>query len=299
MSSFQLSCESTVDLPYSYIHGRDIPVLFYNYTVDETPYIDDMGRDPKALPRFYQFLAEGKLPTTSQLNAVQYMEFFEPLLKKGDLLHIAFGSGMTNSVANAFLAAEQLREKYPDRRLVVIDSLCSSSGYGLIVDSAADMRDEGKTMDEIERWVMSMRNRVHHQFFSTDLRFFRRSGRVSGAAATVGTILNICPIMRLDDRGAIIAYDKVRGKKNAIARTVDTMEAHAIGGKGYADKCFICHSNCLPDAEATKAAVQARFPHIKGDIRINDIGTIIASHSGPGTVAVFFFGDERQPDKSK
>ena len=299
MSSFQLSCESTVDLPYSYIHGRDIPVLFYNYTVDETPYIDDMGRDPKALPRFYQFLAEGKLPTTSQLNAIQYMEFFEPLLEKGDLLHIAFGSGMTNSVANAFLAAGQLREKYPHRRLVVIDSLCSSSGYGLIVDSAADMRDDGRTLDETERWVMSMRNRVHHQFFSTDLRFFRRSGRVSGAAATVGTILNICPIMRLDDRGAIIAYDKVRGKKNAIARTVDTMEAHAINGKDYADKCFICHSNCLSEAEATKAAVQARFPHIKGDIRINDIGTIIASHSGPGTVAVFFYGDERQPDNSK
>ena len=299
MPSFQLSCESTVDLPYSYIHGRDIPVLFYNYTVDGTQYIDDMGRDPEALPRFYQFLAEGKLPSTSQLNTVQYMEFFEPLLEKGDLLHIAFGSGMTNSVANAFLAAEQLREKYPDRRLVVIDSLCSSSGYGLIVDAAADMRDEGKTMDETEAWVMRMRNRVHHQFFSTDLKFFRRSGRVSGAAATVGTILSICPIMRLDDRGAIIAYDKVRGKKNAIARTVDTMEAHAIGGVEYADKCFICHSNCLAEAEATKAAVQARFPHIKGDIRINDIGTIIASHSGPGTVAVFFFGDERQPDSGK
>ena len=299
MQSFQLSCESTVDLPYSYVHGRDIPVLFYNYTVDGVQYLDDMGRDPEALPRFYRFLEEGKLPSTSQLNMVQYMEFFEPLLEKGDLLHIAFGSGMTNSVANAFRAAELLREKYPDRRLVVIDSLCSSSGYGLLVDGAADLRDEGKTMEETAAWVMSVRNRVHHQFFSTDLKFFRRSGRVSGAAATVGTILSICPIMRLDDRGAIIAYDKVRGKKSAITRTVDTMEKHAVGGVGYADKCFICHSNCLTEAEAVKAAVQARFPHIKGDIRINDIGTIIASHSGPGTVAVFFFGDERQPDSGK
>ena len=299
MQSFQLSCESTVDLPYSYVHGRDIPVLFYNYTVDGVQYLDDMGRDPEALPRFYRFLEDGKLPSTSQLNMVQYMEFFEPLLEKGDLLHIAFGSGMTNSVANAFRAAELLREKYPNRRLVVIDSLCSSSGYGLLVDGAADMRDEGRTMEEIEAWVMSVRNRVHHQFFSTDLKLFRRSGRVSGAAATVGTILSICPIMRLDDRGAIIAYDKVRGKKNAIARTVDTMEKHAVGGTEYADKCFICHSNCLTEAEAVKAAVQARFPHIKGDIRINDIGTIIASHSGPGTVAVFFFGDERQPDSGK
>ena len=299
MRSFQLSCESTVDLPYSYVHDRDLPVLFYNYTVDGVEYVDDMGRDPGALPRFYRFLEEGKLPSTSQLNVVQYMDFFEPLLETGDLLHIAFGSGMTNSVANAFQAAELLREKYPNRRLVVIDSLCSSSGYGLLVDGAADLRDEGKSMEETAEWVMSVRNCVHHQFFSTDLKFFKRSGRVSGTAATVGAILNICPIMRLDDRGAIIAYDKVRGKKNAIARTVDTMESHAIGGAGYADKCFICHSNCLAEAEATKAAVLARFPNIKGDIRVNDIGTIIASHSGPGTVAVFFFGDERQPDNGK
>ena len=299
MSQFILSCESTVDLPFSYVDGRDIPVLFYNYSVDGEEYADDMGRDPEALPRFYRFLEEGNLPSTSQLNLYQYLDFFEPLLKNGDLLHIEFGSGMTNSVANAFQAAEILREKYPDRELIVIDSLCSSSGYGLLVDCAADMRDGGHTMEEIEAWVLSVRNRVHHQFFSTDLKFFRRSGRVSGAAATVGTILNICPIMRLNDKGAIIAYDKVRGKKNAIRRTVDTMAAHADGGTGYAEKCFICHSNCIEEALETRDAVAARFPHIQGEIRINDIGTIIASHSGPGTVAVFFFGDERAPDAEK
>ena len=298
MRLYTLSCESTVDVPFSYMQSRDVPVLFYNYTIDGKEYVDDMGRDPEALPMFYRFLDEGKLPSTSQLNVYQYVEFFEPLLEKGDLLHIAFGSGMTNSVANAYQAAEILAEKYPDRKLAVIDSLCSSSGYGLLVDYAADMRDEGRTLDETAEWVMNVRNRVHHQFFSTDLRFFKRSGRVSGAAATVGTILNICPIMRLDDKGAIIAYDKVRGKKNAIARTVDTMAAHAKDGENYAEKCFICHSNCLAEAEATKAAVAARFPRIRGDIRINNIGTIIASHSGPGTVAVFFFGDERTPDTS-
>ncbi len=297
--SFIISCESTVDLPFSYVNGRGIPVLFYNYTVDGKEYVDDMGRDPEALPHFYRSLEAGALPSTSQLNEAQYLEFLEPLLREGDVLHIAFGSGMTNSVSNAYLAAEALREKYPERKLTIIDSLCSSSGYGLLVDYAADMRDEGKSMEEIEAWIVSVRNRVHHQFFSTDLKFFRRSGRVSGAAATVGAILNICPIMRLDDRGAIIAYDKVRGRKNAIARTVDTMEAHAWNGSDYAEKCFICHSNCLAEAEATKRAVMDRFPHIKGDIRICDIGTIIASHSGPGTVAVFFFGDERKPDVAR
>ena len=296
--SFILSCESTVDLPYSYVSGRDMPVLFYSYLVGGKEYIDDMGRDPDALPRFYAMLKDGALPSTSQINTYQYAEFFEELLKKGDVLHIAFGSGMTGSVKNAMEAADALREKYPERRLIVADSLCSSSGYGLLADMAADMRDRGDTMEEVAEWICQNRNKVHHQFFSTDLKYFRRSGRVSGAAATVGAILNICPIMRLDDKGRIIAYDKVRGKKNAIRETLRTMEAHVQNGVNYAGKCFICHSNCLKEAEETKAAVRAHFPHIEGGVRICDIGTIIASHCGPGTVAVFFMGDERQPDKN-
>ena len=295
--SFILSCESTVDLPYSYVSGRNIPVLFYSYLANGQEYIDDMGRDPEALPHFYEMLKAGTLPSTSQLNTFQYTEFFEELLKRGDLLHIAFGSGMTGSVKNALEAAEALREKYPERRLIVVDSLCSSSGYGLLVDMAADMRDRGDSMEAIAAWVEQNRNKVHHQFFSTDLKYFKRSGRVSGAAATVGAILNICPIMRLDDKGRIIAYDKVRGKKNAIRETLRTMEAHVQDGVNYAGKCFVCHSNCPVEAEETKAAVQARFPHISGEIRVCDIGTIIASHCGPGTVAVFFMGDERQPDR--
>lgn len=295
-SSFLLSCESTIDLPYSYANERNLPVLFYSYQVDGVDYEDDMDRDPEALPKFYGFLAEGKLPTTAQLNEFQYETFFDNLLQQGDVLHIAFGSGMTASVQNAMLAAEALREKYPERRLVVIDSLCSSSGYGLLVDGAADLRDAGKSLDEVADWVLAHRQNVHHQFYSTELKFYRRSGRMSGAAAAIGTVLGICPIMRLDDKGRIIAYDKVRGKKNAVARTVETMKRHAEGGEAYSGKVFICHSNCPADAEATKEAVAAAFPHIDGEIRICNIGTIVASHSGPGTVAVFFFGDARAPE---
>ena len=297
MSTFTLSCESTVDLPFSYVNSRDIPVLFYEYSIDGQPYPDDMLRDPAALPRFYQFLDDGKMPSTSQLNEFDYESFFEAQLQKGDLLHIAFGSGMTQSVQNAVQAAQTLRQRYPNRRLEVIDSLCSSSGYGLLVDYATDLRDAGRSMDEVIDWVMAHRQRIHHQFYSTRLDFYRRSGRMSGPTAMLATILNICPIMRLDDRGRIIAYGKVRGKVNAVKTTVDTMEAHAEGGRGYTGKCFICHSNCLEDAEKTRDAVRARFPLISGDIRICDIGTIIASHCGPGTVAVFFVGDERAPQK--
>ena len=174
MSTFTLSCESTVDLPFSYVNSRDIPVLFYEYSIDGQPYPDDMLRDPAALPRFYQFLDDGKMPSTSQLNEFDYESFFEAQLQKGDLLHIAFGSGMTQSVQNAVQAAQTLRQRYPNRRLEVIDSLCSSSGYGLLVDYAADLRDAGRLMDEVIDWVMAHRQRIHHQFYATRLDFYRR-----------------------------------------------------------------------------------------------------------------------------
>ncbi len=290
---FVLSCCSTVDLPYAYMEQRRIPVLFYHYVVGEQDYVDDMGRDPEALPRFYRFLEEGKLPQTSQLNVGIYLDFFEEQLEKGDLLHIAFTSGQSGSVNNAILAGKMLQEKYPDKQIVVIDSLCSSSGYGMLVDTAADMRDAGCSLEETAQWVLDNRNRIHHQFFSSNMTQFRRTGRVSGAAAMVATIMNICPIMRLDDKGAIKAYGKVRGKKKAIETTVTTMEQHAQGGRDYNGKCFVCHSQCPEDAHELISELEQRFPHLQGRIRLCDIGTIIGSHSGPGTVAVFFMGDER------
>ena len=293
MSNFILSCESTVDMPFSLINARDIPVLFYTYTAAGKEYVDDMGRDPEALPRFYKLL-EKEIPSTSQLNEFQYLDFFDELLQKGDVLHIAFGTGMTNSYQGATAAAEKLREKYPERKLIVIDSLCSSSGYGLLVNYAADLRDEGKSMDGVAQWVDEWRHKVHHEFYSTDLKYFRRSGRMSGATATVAAILNICPILRIDAAGKIEAYDKTRGKQNAIKYITDKMAKRAVDGENYSGKVFICHSNVIDDAKATKEAIEKRFTKMDGEVQIFDIGTIIASHTGPGTVAVFFLGDERE-----
>lgn len=292
---FILSCESTVDMPYSYINGRNIPVIFYSYTVDGVDYTDDMCRNPEELDKFYAMLNAGKLPTTTQLNAFQYEQYFEEQLKQNNLLHICLGTGMTKSYQNAVAAAEVLKEKYPNRKIMVLDSLCSSSGYGMLVDCAADMRDNGATMEEIESWVLDNRKLIHHQFFSTELKHYRRSGRMSGATAMIATVLNICPIMRLNDKGSIIAYSKTRGKQNAIKITVDTMEAHAVNGKDYSQKCYICHSKCIEDAKLLKNEVLKRFRNLK-DIPIFDIGTSIAAHCGPGTAAVFFFGDERLPE---
>ena len=289
-----LSCESTVDLPFAYISGRNIEVLFYTYSVDGVEYDDDMGRDPEALGRFYGFMDAGKFPATSQINVYKYTDYFESLLKlySGDILHIAMGSGMSPSVNNAVEAAKKLTEKYPDRKIKVIDSLCSCGGYGILVDIAADMRDEGKSFEEIIDWLEDNKSRIHHQFFSTDLKYFKRSGRVSGAAATVATILGICPIMHLNSTGHIVAYGKVRGKKNAIKTTVETMLKDVEEGEDYSGKCVLCHSNCIEEAEETLKLIKKTFPKLK-KIMLSNIGTIIASHSGPGTVALFFVGKPR------
>ncbi len=290
---FQLSCESTVDLPYSYVTSRDISVIFYTYTLNGEEYYDDMGRNPQALPDFYQKLAEGGLPTTSQINTFRYEEYFENLLQKGDVLHITLGTGMTASYTNACEAAERLRAKYPDRKLILVDSLGSSSGYGLLVDYAADLRDEGKSMEEIEAWLLATRNHVHHQFFSTDLTMFRRGGRVSGPAATVGTVLGLCPLMHLNCEGRIIAYSRVRGKRKAIAETAKAVMAHIQDGVNYRGKLFINHSRSPELVEGLKEALIPYLGDVAAKAPVFDIGTIIASHTGVGTVVAYFLGDER------
>ena len=289
---FILSCESTVDLPWSYVCSRNISVIEYSYFINGQEYSDDMGRNPESMEQFYQFLKDGIIPKTSQISENSYETYFENLLQQGDVLHLGFGTGMTPSILHGIAAGEKLLKKYPDRRIIVIDTTCSSSGYGMLVDDAADLRDQGENMDMIAKWVMQHCRNVHHQFFSTTLSYYRHSGRISGPAATIGTLLSICPIMRLDYNGRMVAYNKVRTKKNAILCTAEEMERHAEGGKSYSRKCWICHSDCLPVAQQMKAVLQERFPEIHGDIRICDIGTIIASHCGPGTVAIFFYGDE-------
>lgn len=289
--NFILSAESTVDLPYSYMKERDVSILFYSYMMGGQEYEDVMLRDEGELDAFYARIDEGQMPSTSQINEYRYSEYFTELLKKGDVLHLAFGSGMTPSVTNARAAAEKLKAEFPERKLLVIDTLCASSGYGLFVDEAADMRDSGASMDEIAKWALSKNEYMHHSFFSTDFTMFKRSGRVSGATAAFGTLLGVCPIMHLNLAGKIVAYGKVRGKKAAVKAVIKEMAERAENGYAYSGNCIISNSHCPEEAEMTKSAIQEAFPNAK--IRTSEIGTIIASHCGKGTVAVFFWGDKR------
>lgn len=291
--NFQLSCESTVDLPYEYVVKRNMSVIFYSYVIDGVEYEDNMERSVEARKKFYNLIGGGSMPSTSQINEYKYEEYFENLLKQGDVLHITLGTGMTPSYKNACKAAEVLKDKYPDRKLVIVDSLCSSGGYGLLVDYCADLRDEGKSIEEIKDWVESNCNKVHHQFFSTNLKYFRRSGRVSGPSAIVGSILKICPLMRLNQEGKIVAYDKVRLTKNAIKETVLTIVNNIQNGKEYDGKMFIYHSESIELAKELEKEIIEQIPNMNGRIKMLNIGNIIASHCGSGTVAVSFIGNER------
>lgn len=293
MQKYILSCCSTIDLPRDYVEKRDIKFIGLSYTLDGKEYTDDLG---KTMPMsdFYKAMANGAMTKTSQVNVDTYIEYFGKFLEDGyDIVHVSLSSGLSGSYNSAKIAATELKERYPDRKIYVVDSLGASSGHGLLVAKLADLRDEGMSAEELYNWAMENRLKVHHWFFSTDLTFYVRGGRISKAAGWFGTVLKICPLLNMDNNGKLIPRFKIRGKSNVINEIVKKMEENADGGLDYSGKCFISHSACYEDAKAVKDLVTARFPKIDGEVMINDIGTTIGSHTGPGTVALFFFGKER------
>lgn len=294
--SFILSSGSTVDLPFDYVEERGIEIVHSHYTIDGVEYVDDMGRDPNSLKRFYEKMDAGFMPTTSLVNKEALLGHFDRLLQKGDVLHLSFSSGMSGTAPNALAAGKEMQEKYPERKIIVIDTLCASSGLGLIVDYAADMRDEGKSIDEVADWVRENYLRVNHQFFTSNMNQFKRTGRVNGPAAMVATVLGICPLLHVDGAGKIIAYSKVRSKRKAIAETVNEIVRLADGGENYNGKLFISNSEVPEDVEEEIKLLEERMPNVKGKIRVFNIGTLIASHTGRGTVATFFLGEKRKID---
>ena len=244
---------------------------------------------------FYRRMAEGSDTRTSQVNVSEYVEYFTPFLEAGkDVLHVSLSGGLSGTVNAARNAASILGERFPERKIYVVDSLGASSGYGLLMDKAADLRDDGMSIEALRDWLEAHKLDVHHWFFSTDLTFYIKGGRVSKTAGFIGTILGICPLLNMDDKGRLIPREKIRTKKRVIREIVDKMEQFAEGGLDYSGKCYISESACMEDAKAVAALVEARFPHLNGKVEINSIGTTIGSHTGPGTVALFFFGTPRR-----
>lgn len=293
MSNYIISCCSTADLSKEHFERRNVQCIFFTFELDGKSYPDDLGQ---SIPfdQFYQAMEAGASTKTSQINMEDYLHFFEGFLSAGqDVLHIDFSSGLSGSVNSARLAADMLREKYPGRKLFVIDSLAASSGYGLLVDKAADLRDEGMDIDTLAQWVEDNKLRLHHWFFSTTLKYYIRGGRVSKTAGIVGGILGICPLLHVDEAGKLIPMEKIRTKKKVKEAILSKMQKFADGGQNYCEKVYISNSYCLEDATDVAKAVEAAFPKMKGKVLINSIGTVIGSHAGPGTVALFFWGTPR------
>ena len=293
MQPYVLTCCSTADLSKEYFESRNIPYVCFHFTIDGVEYMDDLGQS-MPFEEFYARIDKGAMPTTSLVNTEQFLAFFEPFLKEGkDILHLSFSSGLSGTYASALLAQEELKERYPERTLTIVDSLGASSGYGLLMDRLADLRDEGKPLEEVYDFAMKNRLKVHHWFFSTDLTFYVRGGRISKASGAIGGLLGICPLLNMDNEGRLIPRFKIRTKKKVIKKIVDQMEENAEGGLSYSGKCYISQSACYEDARAVADLIEERFPNLNGKVEINNIGTTIGSHTGPGTVALFFWGKER------
>lgn len=294
MSDYVISCCSTADLEKEHFERRDIHYICFHFELDGEHYRDDLGQ---SIPfdEFYRRMREGAETRTSQINAEEFREHFEGFLKQGkDVLHVTLSSGISGVYNSAKLAAEELMERYPERKICVIDSLGASSGYGLLMDRAADLRDAGRTLAETAAWIEENKLRLHHWFFSTDLTFYIRGGRISKTAGTVGMVLGICPLLNMDREGRLIPRQKIRTKKKVIREIVNKMQEHAQDGEDYSGKCYISQSACQEDARKVADLVEEAFPKLSGKVVINNVGTTIGSHTGPGTVALFFWGDERK-----
>ena len=293
MADYILSGCSAADLSREHFERIGVKYICFHYTMDGVDYPDDLGQ---TLPAevFYERMASGALTKTSQINIAEYIDYFTALCEEGkDIVHVTLSSGISGTYNSACNAALMVKEQYPEREIYVVDSLGASSGYGLLLDTAAAMRDKGMSAKELAAWLEANRLKVHHWFFSTDLTSYVRGGRISKTAAFFGGMFEICPLLNMDRLGRLVPRKKIRTKQNVIREIVQCMEENAQNGTDYDGKCFISMSACREDAEEVARRVEARFPKLNGRVLINNIGGLIGAHTGPGTVALFFWGGER------
>jgi len=290
MSQFVILTDSCADLTAELVEQLDVQVLPLSYNMDGKivyNYPDNREMDPH---EFYDLLRAGKMATTSAVNVAQYTEAMEPYLQEGkDVLILAFSSGLSTTYNSGVIAADDLKEKYPERKIYVVDTLCASMGQGLLVYLAAKERAKGKSIEEVRDWAEANKLSVAHQFTVNDLHFLKRGGRVSATTAVVGTMLAIKPMLHVDDEGHLINIAKARGRAASLKGLVDKMEQDVIDPAQQT--VFISHGDCLEDAQAVADMVKERFG-VK-EVIINYVGPVIGAHSGPGTVALFYIAKER------
>ena len=289
MSEYVITINSTSDLPKEWVWERKIPVVPLNCTIGGNTYRDmyDLSAD-----EFYGMLRAGEMAVTSQPSPQAAIDMLEPILKEGkDILHIAFSSALSGTYNSSRIAAEELMEDYPDRKIIVVDSLGASLGQGLLVYLAQEKKEQGEDLETVAKWAEENRLHMVRLFTVNDLNHLYRGGRISRTTAVVGSMLNIKPVLHVDNDGKLTAIGKVRGRKKSLQELVKLMD-EKIGS--YHDTChtiFISHGDCEEDANYVAEKVKEKYQI--NTIITNQVGATIGAHSGPGTMALFFVGDER------
>ena len=286
--SYRIFTDATSDLPNSFAEQLHVTILPMGFTMEEKEYFYIPGRSDMPIETFFEKMRAGVPVTTAQVNTFAFVEAFEPVLQAGeDILYIGFSSKLSGTVQSAFSAAEELMAKYPERKVVVIDSCSASLGEGLLVYYAA--RKQDLSLDALAKWVEDNKLRFVHWFTVDDLVYLKRGGRISGATAAIATILNIKPVMHVDNEGYLVAVEKVQGRKKSLRALFERMEK-TVDTKAT-DTVFIGHCASKADAEYVATLIHEKYPDMM--VHIDDIGTSIGAHSGPGTIALFFVGNER------
>ncbi|MBO6130296.1 MAG: DegV family protein [Pseudobutyrivibrio sp.] len=294
MGDYIISCCSTADVTEEFLKEKNIEHICFHYYLDDKAYVDDLFKSmsPEA---FYQAMVDGAMTKTSQVNADEFTEYFRGFLSQGkNVIHLTLASGISGVVNSARIAADELNSEFTDCKVVVIDSLTASAGYGLLMDKLSTLRSEGYSFDELVKWTNDNIQKQNTWFFTTDLTFFIRGGRVSKISGWFGTALNICPLLNINDEGKLIPRQKCRGKKLVKKACLDAIKERIVDGADYSENIFITHSVCYEDARDMADMLEAEFPKMKEKIRIFDIGPTIGAHTGPGTVAIGFWGREKE-----
>ena len=291
MAEYIISTDTSCDFPLEYVKQHQLPLVTLFYSIDGVTG-ENGCPSSDVLKNFYDKMRAGSMTKTQQASIEDTEKVFREILKEGkDILHIAFSSGLSGTANAARLAAENMMEEFPGRKIIVIDSLCASLGQGLLVDYALKLQQQGKTMEETAKWLEDHIQNICHLFTVEDLKYLQRGGRISKTTALVGTMIGIKPVLHVDPEGNLVSISKVRGRKQSIQALVNKMEENIGKYRDEKQPIFISHGDCIEDANYLAELVKERFGY--DEFLINDVGPTIGAHSGPGTLALFFMGETR------
>lgn len=290
MNEFVIMTDSSCDLPSDLAKELQVSVLPLSVSIKGNEYENYLDERDIKFSEFYKMLREEEPAKTSAVNVDAFLSEMDKHLKEGkDVLYLSFSSGLSNTYNAAKIAAKELSEKYPERQVYTVDTLCASLGQGMLVYLAAIEKQSGKTIEEVRDFCENNKLHICHMFTVDDLHHLKRGGRVSSAAAIFGTMLHIKPVLHVDNEGHLINISKARGRRESLESLVNYMEKSVI--KPEEQTIFISHGDCYDDAKYVADLVKGRM-NVK-EVIINYVGPVIGAHSGPGTVALFFYGSQR------